>query len=119
MNKTQQTRKLMESLNEVFSESPDWKLYKSSHGEEIKGYISTWNKGTNGNPVVYGVMKNTVGDINSFIVVAGLLMKENFLDKTTEAVDDWFGNEKDALETAKAMALDQPLIISHERLRGK
>ena len=88
---------------------PELGFYVTENGDDIKGYISTWNKGLGdyeGLPVVYGVEVNSMGGVNSFIVVGGIL-SEGVLINASEAFDDWFGREDQALEVAKEIAINQ------------
>lgn len=75
----------------------------------VKGYVSDWNETKDKKEVVYGVTRDN--DTNMFIVVSGVV-DGGVLTHTTEAADDWFGNEADALKVAHAMAygIDQQEI---------
>jgi hypothetical protein len=109
MDKTKQTKLLMENIQKVFGEDiSGWKKYKVEDDKIIKGYVSTWNKGLdNGEPVVYGVEQdNAMGGGHFYIVISGIL-SGNELINATEAYDDWFGREDQALAVAKGLAEDE------------
>ena len=84
--------------------------YISDNGDEVKGYVSNWSTGGTkykGLPVVYGVTEHAPG---SFMIVSGIL-KDNILLSTTEAYDDWFGNEDDALSVAHEIATNVDAVF--------
>lgn len=89
---------------------PAFKEYFSEIGDEVKGYVSNWSTGGTkykGLPVVYGVTEHEPG---SFMIVSGIL-KDNILLSTTEAYDDWFGNQDDALRVAHEIATNVDAVF--------
>ena len=73
-------------------------------GESVKGYVSNWNKGSGeweGLPVVY--FAQSVNMKTSWGVFVGIL-KDDVIINITEANDNYFKYEADAMDTAKQLA---------------
>jgi predicted ABC-type ATPase len=81
--------------------------YKDEYGDEVKGFVSNWNKGLGdfeGKEVVYFVKYDDL--MRSYMIGNGFLVK-GIIVNTTEAGDDYFANEKDALKVAENLAQDE------------
>jgi len=83
---------------------PPHQRYTTEYGKRVSGYQSLTEKalGEYSNcPVVYFVDD---GVSNSYIVCSGILYEGEIINGT-EAFDDWFGNEADALNVAYDMSI--------------
>lgn len=83
---------------------PPHQRYTTEYGKRVSGYQSLTEKalGEYSNcPVVYFVDD---GISNSYIVCSGILYEGEIINGT-EAFDDWFGNEADALNVAYDMSI--------------
>ena len=104
------TIKPAKKQNKLNSDGPGkYEMFKDQYGNDVKGYVSTWNEGAGagfeGLPIVYGVVINDILP-SSFLVIAGIL-QGGILVNSTEAWPDWFGRETQALEVAYGISQDE------------